>query len=141
MSMLRAREALMAPFRPVLTAEGLTEPQWRVLRALFDAPELSVAETAEATMLLGPSVSRIIRDLEGRELIERISYGRKPNQYHLRIAPDGKRLVRRLLPKADACLTATAELFGAERMQQLQSLLNDFGSLAARSGSLVNAAK
>src|SRR6266849_5130597 len=34
MSLLRAREAVMRHFRPSLRDHGLTEQQWRILRAL-----------------------------------------------------------------------------------------------------------
>ena len=34
MSLLRAREAVMRQFRPSLREHGLTEQQWRILRAL-----------------------------------------------------------------------------------------------------------
>ena len=35
MSLLRAREAVMRQFRPSLRSHGLTEQQWRILRALL----------------------------------------------------------------------------------------------------------
>ena len=35
--LLQARERVIAQFRPILKAHGLTEQQWRVLRALVDA--------------------------------------------------------------------------------------------------------
>ena len=34
--LLQAREAVFARFRPLLNAVGLTEQQWRVVRALLD---------------------------------------------------------------------------------------------------------
>ena len=37
MELLKAREAAMARFRPMLRSHGLTEQQWRVLRALDHA--------------------------------------------------------------------------------------------------------
>jgi len=35
MELLKAREAAMERFRPMLREHGLTEQQWRVIRALF----------------------------------------------------------------------------------------------------------
>lgn len=129
MSMLRAREALMARFRPILAEHELSEPQWRVLRALSEVPEMSVTETADVTMLLGPSISRIVRDLEARGLIGRIAHGRKPNQYHLRILPEGKQVIRKVAPKADACLGGMAQEMGPEKVRQMQALLEAFAAL------------
>src|SRR3954471_21942284 len=71
MSLLRAREAVMRHFRPSLRNHGLTEQQWRILRALASIDAIEVTELARLAFLLGPSLSRILRDLEARELIER----------------------------------------------------------------------
>ena len=37
MALLRARELLMERFRPMLSAHGVTEQQWRVLRVLHES--------------------------------------------------------------------------------------------------------
>src|ERR1700726_4099313 len=71
MSLLRAREAVMRQFRPSLRSHGLTEQQWRILRALAAVDAIEVTELARTAFLLGPSLSRILRDLEARHLIER----------------------------------------------------------------------
>ena len=71
MSLLRAREAVMRQFRPSLRANGLTEQQWRILRALSSVETIEVTELARLAFLLGPSLSRILRDLEARQLVER----------------------------------------------------------------------
>src|SRR5258706_4950270 len=71
MSLLRAREAVMRHFRPSLRSHGLTEQQWRILRALASIDQVEVTELARIAYLLGPSLSRILRDLEARRLIER----------------------------------------------------------------------
>src|SRR5437868_450503 len=71
MSLLRAREAVMRQFRPSLRHHGLTEQQWRILRALAANDGIEVTELAHVAFLLGPSLSRILRDLEARRLIER----------------------------------------------------------------------
>src|SRR3954467_2426619 len=71
MALLRARESVMRHFRPSLRAHGLTEQQWRILRALSAHGDVEVAELAHTACLLGPSLSRILRDLEARRLIRR----------------------------------------------------------------------
>ena len=67
MSLLRAREAVMRQFRPSLRNHGLTEQQWRILRALTAVEAIEVTELARVAFLLGPSLSRILRDLEARQ--------------------------------------------------------------------------
>src|SRR5437660_8042604 len=71
MSLLRAREAVMRQFRPSLRRHDLTEQQWRIMRALASIDAIEVTELARTAFLLGPSLSRILRDLDARGLIER----------------------------------------------------------------------
>src|SRR3954469_8219296 len=71
MALLRAREAVMRQFRPSLRKHGLTEQQWRILRALAAVETIEVTELARVAFLLGPSLSRNLRDLEARGLIVR----------------------------------------------------------------------
>lgn len=71
LKLLRAREAVMEHFRTHLNAAGLTEQQWRVLRALAEAGELDLGTLAHRACLLTPSLSRIVRDLKASGLIRR----------------------------------------------------------------------
>ena len=135
LSMLRAREAMASRFRPILAGHGLTEPQWRVLRALSETKEMTMTETAEATMLMLPSVSRIVRDLEARGLIAKLSHGRKANQFHLRLKPKGEAVLNTVLPLAEASLGGMEKEFGPARMKQLLTLLDAFGALNEASPS------
>src|SRR5687768_9524932 len=72
MALLRAREAIMRRFRPILGRHDVTEQQWRVLRALDDANgSVTVGELSDQTFLLGPSLSRMLVKLDDRGLITR----------------------------------------------------------------------
>src|SRR5579884_2550197 len=71
MALLRAREAVMRAFRPGLREHGVTEQQWRVLRALAGLGPLEITDLAARTCLLPPSLSRILPELESRGLVTR----------------------------------------------------------------------
>src|SRR5436853_6290640 len=89
MSLLRAREAVMRQFRPSLRHHGLTEQQWRILRALTAVDAIEVTELARTAFLLGPSLSRILRDLEARDLIERRTPEADLRRGEVSISPKG----------------------------------------------------
>ncbi|MEQ8348350.1 MAG: MarR family transcriptional regulator [Sneathiellaceae bacterium] len=61
--LLRAREAMMQFYRPLFRAAGLTERQWRVLRALHDAGHLEPSEIARQAFMHPPNVSRVLGEL------------------------------------------------------------------------------
>src|SRR2546427_2690877 len=56
----------------MLRAHGLTEQQWRVLRAMAAVTHrLRPMELSQATYISMPSLSRLLKTLEGRQLVER----------------------------------------------------------------------
>lgn len=69
-ALLRARAATAAKFRRHTDAVGLTQPQWRVIRALAAGTPLDVRTLSDRCALLQPSVSRLLKSLEDRGLIE-----------------------------------------------------------------------
>ena len=98
MSLLRAREAVMRQFRPSLRNHGLTEQQWRILRALTAVDTIEVTELARVAFLLGPSLSRILRDLEARDLIERRTAKADLRRGEVSISPKGLKLIEAVAP-------------------------------------------
>ena len=131
MSLLRAREAVMRHFRPSLRDHGLTEQQWRILRALASIDAIEVTELARVAFLLGPSLSRILRDLEARHLIER-----RPAKADLRrgvvsISAKGLKLIEAVAPSSEAIYAAITRRYGVRKLAELQDMLRALeGSLS-----------
>jgi homoprotocatechuate degradation regulator HpaR len=124
MALLRAREAVMRHFRPALRHFGITEQQWRVLRALQDT-ELEITALAEATHLLAPSLSRILQDLEQRGLVKRRTSPEDLRRSLVSVSPDGAELLVAVGGYSEAIYGQLAARLGAERLQTLLLLLKD----------------
>ena len=123
MSLLRAREAVMRQFRPSLRHHELTEQQWRILRALAAVETIEVTELARTAFLLGPSLSRILRDLEARQLIERRVAEADQRRAVVSISADGLKLIAAVAPSSEAIYAAITKRFGARRLAELQEML------------------
>lgn len=123
MSLLRAREAVMRQFRPSLRNHGLTEQQWRILRALSAVEAIEVTELARMAFLLGPSLSRILRDLEGRELVERRTDQADQRRAVVSISAKGLKLIEAVAPTSEAIYAEITRRFGARRLSELQEML------------------
>jgi len=128
MALLRTREAVMRLFRPGLRERGATEQQWRILRALAHAGPLEVTELAEATFLLPPSLSRILPDLEKRQLISRRQVDTDLRRYVVSLEPRGLRLIGAHAPYSEQMYAQIAKRFGAQRISQLLGLLEELES-------------
>src|SRR6202521_797268 len=124
MSLLRAREAVMRHFRPSLRDHGLTEQQWRILRALAAIDAIEVTELARVAFLLGPSLSRILRDLEARHLIERKVAKADLRRGLVSISAKGVRLMETVAPSSEAIYAAITRRYGARKLRALQDMLH-----------------
>lgn len=125
MSLLRAREAVMRHFRASLRDHGLTEQQWRILRALASVETIEVTELARVAFLLGPSLSRILRDLEARHLIERRVAKADQRRGVVSISAKGLRLIETVAPTSEAIYAAITRRYGARKLRELQEMLRE----------------
>ena len=135
MSLLRAREAVMRQFRPSLRAHGLTEQQWRILRALAAIDAVEVTELARTAFLLGPSLSRILRDLEARHLIERKTAKADQRRSMVSISKEGVQLMASVAPTSEAIYAEITRRFGARKLAELQEMLGQLELCLAPAGS------
>jgi homoprotocatechuate degradation regulator HpaR len=135
MSLLRAREAVMRHFRPSLRRHGLTEQQWRILRALAAIDCIEVTELARMAFLLGPSLSRILRDLETRGLIERRTAEADQRRSMVSISPKGVKLMASVAPTSEAIYAAITKRYGARRLAELQDMLGELEASLAELGA------
>ena len=124
MNLLRAREAVMKQFIPTLQEHGLSPQQWRTIRVLQQESGLEISEVAKRTHLLLPSLSRIIQNLESRDLIERRSVENDQRRKALFLTESGKRIFKQIRPKSAQRYKRIAELFGQEKLDQLDELLH-----------------
>ncbi|WP_233022405.1 homoprotocatechuate degradation operon regulator HpaR [Rhodopseudomonas boonkerdii] len=125
MSLLRAREGVMRHFRPSLRAHDLTEQQWRILRALAAHGEIEVTELARVAFLLGPSLSRILRDLEQRKVIARRLLKSDLRRSIVSITPKGLKLIETVAPVSEAIYGEMTKRFGARKLADLQAMLHE----------------
>lgn len=128
MALLRTREAVMRLFRPGLRKHGATEQQWRILRALAHSGPMEVTALAEATFLLAPSLSRILPDLEKRQLISRRQVDTDLRRCVVSLEPKGLRLIGMHAPYSEQMYAQIARRFGTERISQLLGLLEELES-------------
>lgn len=128
-ALLRARDATMRNFKPHLDNFGLTQAQWRVLRALADDGPLDASTLAERCVILAPSLTRIIKSHMQQGLVAQ------------KRSSDARRKVIVLTEKGqamfDEAFAGSLEIyrdleaaFGGEKMDTLLELLNELRETA-----------
>ncbi|ASY66101.1 Homoprotocatechuate degradative operon repressor (plasmid) [Sinorhizobium sojae CCBAU 05684] len=127
--LLRAREAVMSHFRPILAAHDVTEQQWRVIRALAEAGTLDATEVAERAFILAPSLTRMCRSLEDRGFITRHKDKADGRRVLLQITPAGRAIIEEVMPESLKVYADIDARFGAERVEQLLDMLEELSRL------------
>ncbi len=128
-TLLRAREAVMNRFRPVLNKHGITEQQWRVLRVLErHAETVDASELARRCCLLMPSLTRIIRSLEGDGLLRRQPHANDRRRLRISITAKGRRFVDQVAPEMLRRRKSLYAEIGTDQVRALQHQLDAMSS-------------
>lgn len=131
MALLQAREAVMDRFRPMLHAHDITEQQWRVIRVLREEKELDATTLAAQACILAPSLTRILKTLEGRNLLQTARDRNDGRRLIVTLTPEGRALIASVTPEASELYAEIKAAMGPERIEHL---LNELEYLLDRLG-------
>lgn len=122
--LLRAREAVMAQFRGILNQHGLTEQQWRVLRALLETSPLEPRQICELCQLHSASATGVLARMEELGLVQRERMAEDQRRVHVSITPKARALARRIAPLIDAQYRQLEQRVGADTLAQVVDTLD-----------------
>lgn len=128
-ALLRAREAVMSRFRPLVAHAGLTDPQWRVLRVLNEHGPLDPTQIAQKACILLPSLSRMLRILEDDELIVRSGAPNDKRSSIIAVTPKARQLLLKMVPMSNTIYEELERTYGKARMRELLDLLEELAEL------------
>ena len=115
----------MKKFIPHLRGHQLSPQQWRVLRALFGSNGVEMTELSAMCFLLMPSLSRIIQNLESRELVLRSKNAADQRRSTISLTQHGIKLVELIAPESEARYENITERFGYGKLTLLYELLDE----------------
>lgn len=130
-ALLRAREAVMERMRPILHAHDITEQQWRVIRVLREEGQLDATTLADQACILAPSLTRILKALEGRNLLHTARDQADGRRLVVELTTEGRALIASVTPQASEIYHRIEEAMGAGRVEHL---LNELEYLLAALG-------
>ena len=126
LKLLRARELAMARFRPMLREHGLTEQQWRVIRVLAQEDGIDVTTLAERSLLLAPSLTRILQWLEREGYVARVPDPGDQRRATVLLTPAGRTKFNSVGPDSETLYAEIETRFGHAQLEHLYDLLNQF---------------
>lgn len=124
--LMRVRESMMKDFRPILNKYGLTEQQWRILRALYEAGQLESKELCEICCILSPSMARILKRMEELNLIKKTVMPMDKRRVLVKLAPGVERLVKAILNENKIVYERIKIEIGEDSLLSLEETLKGF---------------
>ena len=131
-AMLRAREAMMLSFRPVLAKHRFTEQQWRVLRVLGEKGTSDAGQVAFDACILAPSLSRIIGKLEKDNYISRFIDSKDGRRVNLSLTKTGQDTLNKIAPDMELIYKAIQKRYGEEKLTNLLDILSEISEWRGR---------
>ena len=125
LTLLQAREAAMAFFRPSLNQHGLTEQQWRIIRILRQSGEMEIHQVANQACILKPSMSGVLARMERDGVVRRWKAPQDQRRVYVGLTELGQQCFVAMSEDMARNYQRILEQFGEEKLQQLLGLLGE----------------
>lgn len=134
MLLLRARELVIAEFRPIFKRHGITEQQWRILRVLSGLGPTEPRDLVIHCGLSSPSLTGILARMRELDLVSRNRIGHDQRRLRIALTARSEALVREMAPEVEAIYAEMDRRLGTELSGRFQASLDEvIGVLASRS--------
>ena len=122
--LLQSREALMQRFRPMLNELGVTEQQWRILRALLQEDGLEPRQLCERCLISSPSITGVLARMEEAGLIDRERMDHDQRRVRVTLTDQSKAIGERMSPIVEQQYAELEVLVGVQALQQVYDVLD-----------------
>ncbi|MCA0240799.1 MAG: MarR family winged helix-turn-helix transcriptional regulator [Proteobacteria bacterium] len=119
----QASHLVSSAFHRVVLAHGLSVAEWRVLASLADNGTMSTGRLAQLSLTKGPTATRLLDRMQARGQVQRLAHDGDRRVTLVRITPQGRRTVARLMTLAKQHEQAVLQPFGPDAARQLKQTL------------------
>jgi homoprotocatechuate degradation regulator HpaR len=134
--LLQARERVIANFRPILNAHGITEQQWRIVRALLEHGPLEPRQIGDVCRLSSPSLAGVLARMDKLDLVRRERLAGDQRRVKVMLTARSRALAAAIAPAVETTYAAIESRIGADFMQRfyatLDELIGMLGDMPAR---------
>ena len=126
MLLLQTREQIITHFRPILNHYGITEQQWRIIRALHEKQSMEPRELCQFCQILSPSLTGILKRMEEMDLVEKKGIPGDKRRLKISLTAQGEQLIEKISPLISEQYRYLEEAYGPQVFDQLQKILELF---------------
>ena len=123
--LLQARESVIAHFRPILNAHGLTEQQWRIVRLLLDAGPLEPRQIGQQCRISSPSLAGVLARMDEVGLVRRERMAKDQRRVKVSLTPRSRALAAAMAPKIEAVYEALEAHIGRDFIDRFYGALGE----------------
>ena len=127
--LLQAREGVMAQFRPILNAHGVTEQQWRILRALIEQGPMEPRQIGQLCRISSPSLAGVLARMDDLGLVQRERLAQDQRRVMVALTARSRALATAMAPEIEAAYAAIEAHIGAGFIDSFYAALDELNSL------------
>jgi homoprotocatechuate degradation regulator HpaR len=137
--LLQAREQVISRFRPILNEHGITEQQWRIVRALIDTGPLEPREIGDLCRISSASLAGVLSRMEDLGYIRRKRLNHDQRRLLVSLTPRSHALGARMAPQIEATYREIETVLGVELSQRFYQALDELMSSLAENAAIAPA--
>ena len=127
--LLKARDSLLQHVRPILNQYGVTEQQWRIMRALNEATMLEPRELCDVCQISSPSMSGILTRMEETGWLARSKFEGDQRRRKVHLSPAGADLLMEMGKLIDRQYENLEAAYGKQVFDDMRLALEAFIAL------------
>jgi homoprotocatechuate degradation regulator HpaR len=124
--LLQAREGVLAHFRPLLNAHGVTEQQWRIVRALLaEENALEPRQIGTLCRISSPSLAGVLARMDELGLVKRERTAQDQRRVLVSLTRKSRNLAAAMAPEVEAVYARIEAHIGADFVQRFYATLDE----------------
>lgn len=123
--LLQAREGVIGHFRPILNAHGVTEQQWRIVRALLEVGPLEPRQIGKLCGISSPSLAGVLARMDDLGLVKRERVATDQRRVLVSLTAKSRTLAVAMAPQIEAVYDTIEAHIGAEFIGRFYATLDE----------------
>ena len=124
--LLQAREGVLGHFRPILSQHGVTEQQWRIIRALLEAQgPLEPRQIGQLCRISSPSLAGVLARMDELGLVLRERVAEDQRRVMVSLSPRSRQLAGLMAPQIEATYGRLEAHLGAGVVARIYASLDE----------------
>jgi len=123
--LLHAREGVIGQFRPILNAHGVTEQQWRIIRALLERGPMEPRQIGAVCRFSSPATTGMLARMDDLGLVTRERQAQDARRVTVSLTPKARALAAELAPQIETIYQRIEDHIGPEFTERFYATLDE----------------